>query len=101
MEHKTADIIQETRNRTADFIQETRKIQLRRRGGSSDTVDQPTVLQNTSWQRPVPQPVETNALAKQEIQLKASRDVRWPICNRVLLVIAGIMQNHYGKHYPC
>ncbi|XP_010683427.2 uncharacterized protein LOC104898112 [Beta vulgaris subsp. vulgaris] len=75
MEHKTADIIQETRNRTADFIQETRKIQLRRRGGSSDTVDQPTVLQNTSWQRPVPQPVETNALAKQEIQLKASRDV--------------------------
>ncbi|KAL2899730.1 hypothetical protein RDABS01_024812 [Bienertia sinuspersici] len=75
MEHKTADIIQETRNRTADFIQETRKLQLRRRGGSSDGPDQATVVQNTSWQRPVAQPVQTNTQGHQETQLKASRDV--------------------------
>ncbi|XP_021865992.2 uncharacterized protein [Spinacia oleracea] len=75
MEHKTADIIQETRNRTADFIQETRKIQLRRRGATSDTPDQATVVQNTSWQRPVAQPVQVTALNNQETQLKASRDV--------------------------
>lgn len=87
MEHKTADIIQETRNRTADFIQETRKIQLRRRGATSDTPDQATVVQNTSWQRPVAQPVQVTALNNQETQLKASRDVRWHLCNRV---IAGI-----------
>lgn len=75
MEHKTADIIQETRNRTADFIQETRKIQLRRRGGGSDNPDQATVVQNTSWQRPIAPSVQTNALTNQETQLKASRDV--------------------------
>ncbi|XP_021723330.1 uncharacterized protein LOC110690747 isoform X1 [Chenopodium quinoa] len=76
MEHKTADIIQETRSRTADFIQETRKLQLRRRGGTtSDTPDQATVVHNTSWQRPVLQPVQTSSLTNQETQLKASRDV--------------------------
>ncbi|KAH9619297.1 hypothetical protein KSS87_021557 [Heliosperma pusillum] len=76
VEHKTADIIQETRNKTADIIQETRRLQIRRRGGgNSDSQDQATVLQNTSWQRPVFQPVQTNALANQETQLKASRDV--------------------------
>ncbi|XP_074311952.1 uncharacterized protein LOC141647597 [Silene latifolia] len=76
VEHKTADIIQETRNKTADIIQETRRLQIRRRGGgNSDSQDQATVLQNTSWQRPVFQPVQTSALANQETQLKASRDV--------------------------
>lgn len=75
MEHKTADIIQETRSRTADFIQETRKLQLRRRGPSSDAPDQPTVVHNTSWQRPVVPSVQTNSLDNQQTQLKASRDV--------------------------
>ncbi|KAH9626187.1 hypothetical protein KSS87_015208, partial [Heliosperma pusillum] len=76
VEHKTADIIQETRNKTADILQESRRIQIRRRGGgNSDTQDQAVVLQNSSWQRPVLQPVQTNALANPETQLKASRDV--------------------------
>ncbi|KAL9236081.1 hypothetical protein vseg_010788 [Gypsophila vaccaria] len=76
VEHKTADIIQETRNKTADILQETRRLQIRRRGGgSSNTQDQATVVHNTSWQRPIFQPVQTNAFANQDTQLKASRDV--------------------------
>ncbi|KAL9227886.1 hypothetical protein vseg_003525 [Gypsophila vaccaria] len=75
VEHKTADIIQETRNKTADILQETRRIQIRRRGGGNSDTQDAVVLQNTSWQRPVIQPVQTSALANPETQLKASRDV--------------------------
>lgn len=73
VENKTADIIQGTRNKTADIIQETQKFQIRRRGGSTDAEDQATVLQNSSWQRPVVQPAVSNN--NQGTQLKASRDV--------------------------
>ncbi|KAK9723779.1 hypothetical protein RND81_05G024600 [Saponaria officinalis] len=75
VEHKTADIIQETRNKTADILQETRRIQIRRRGGGNSDTQDAVVVQNTSWQRPVIQPVQTSALANPETQLRASRDV--------------------------
>lgn len=83
VENKTADIIQGTRNKTADIIQETQKFQIRRRGGSTDAEDQATVLQNSSWQRPVVQPAVSNN--NQGTQLKASRDVRPQMYNRALL----------------
>uniref|UniRef100_A0A7C8YS26 Uncharacterized protein n=1 Tax=Opuntia streptacantha TaxID=393608 RepID=A0A7C8YS26_OPUST len=73
IENKTEDIIQGTRNKTADIIQETQKFQIRRRGGSTDAQDQATVLQNSSWQRPVVQPAVNKN--NQGTQLKASRDV--------------------------
>lgn len=63
-------------NKTADIIQETRKLQIKRRGNNSEAPNQfPNV--NNSWQDPTQPQIQTN----HETQLKASRDVRWQLCN--------------------
>lgn len=65
-------------NKTADIIQETKKLHIRRKGsgsGSSDAQNQVSpAAAYGPWQQ---QQMQTN----QETQLKASRDVRWPMCN--------------------
>lgn len=53
-------------NRTADIIQETRK-HIRKKPGNSDSQNQ---VQTTQSQ------MQTDL----ELQLKASRDVRWQLC---------------------
>uniref|UniRef100_A0A7N0RAT8 Uncharacterized protein n=1 Tax=Kalanchoe fedtschenkoi TaxID=63787 RepID=A0A7N0RAT8_KALFE len=60
-------------NRTADIIQETRKLQIRRKGGNSETQNQISGA-HTTWQ-PL-QPSQPQIQTTQETQLKASRDVR-------------------------
>lgn len=63
-------------NKTADIIQETRKLQVKRRGNNFETPNQaPNV--NNQWQQPTEPQIQTNP----ETQLKASRDVRWQLCN--------------------
>ena len=63
-------------NKTADIIQETRKLQIKRRGNNSESpIQSPNV--NNSWQDPTQPNIQTN----HETQLKASRDVRWQLCN--------------------
>lgn len=65
MEHKTADI-----------IQETRKLQIRRKGSSSEEQNQIHGAYNP-WNQPSVQSSEPQMQTNQETQLKASRDVRW------------------------
>lgn len=60
-------------NRTAGIIQETRKHIKKKSSGS--------VAQNEYAKQPqMQQQVRTTVQADQEIQLKASRDVRWLFC---------------------
>lgn len=56
-------------NRTADIIEETRK-QIRKKSGSSDA---------QKWQPQMHNQTQTDL----ELQLKASRDVRWQLCTLV------------------
>jgi len=62
-------------NQTADIIQETWKLQIRKQGSSSERQKQ--MLNIGVRQRP---PMQTQVHADLEIQLKASRDVRWQLC---------------------
>lgn len=69
-------------NRTADIIQETRKLQIRKKGGSSE---KQKPMSNVGSTRQVQQPLMRAEVLQQmetdlEIQLKASRDVRWQLC---------------------
>nr|DAD38565.1 TPA_asm: hypothetical protein HUJ06_012887 [Nelumbo nucifera] len=59
-------------NKTADIIQETRKINMRRKASGS-YAQSPTANASSSLQQPQ---MQTDL----EIQLKASRDVRWQLC---------------------
>lgn len=59
-------------NKTADIIHETRKLNIRRKGAGSTT-------QGEAPQRFTQRNLPQNPL-DYETQLKASRDVRWPIC---------------------
>lgn len=69
-------------NRTSDIIQETRKLQIRKKGGSSEkqkpmsNVGSTCQVQQPLMRAEVLQQMETDL----EIQLKASRDVRWQLC---------------------
>lgn len=64
-------------NKTADIIQETRKLQIKRRGDNCEAPNQvPDV--NSPWLMQTAQPQNQS---KHETQLKASRDVRWQLCN--------------------
>lgn len=66
-------------SRTADIIQETRKLQNRRREMNLGETNQ----DSGTWQQNTAQ---VHMQASQEDQLKASRDVRWQLCNGVFLV---------------
>lgn len=66
-------------SRTADIIQETKKLQSRRREINSGEPNQ----DSGTWQQNTAQ---VHMQASQEDQLKASRDVRWQLCNGVFLV---------------
>lgn len=66
-------------NRTADIIQETRK-HIKKKPGSSAT-------QNNAQKPQMHNQMETDL----ELQLKASRDVRWQLC---ILV-------HIQKYFTC
>jgi hypothetical protein len=66
-------------NRTADIIQETRKLQIRKKGSNAGSQNQ------TDFNSPQQQPIlrthgQPQMQADLEIQLKASRDVRWQLC---------------------
>lgn len=58
-------------SRTADIIQETRKHIKKKPGGSEVQSQAPN--HSSTWQQPQMQ-------TDQELQLKASRDVRWQLC---------------------
>ena len=65
-------------NKTADIIQETRKLQIRRRGGTSEEQNQVVVGMYNPWKPPSMQSTQPQMMqTTQENQLKASRDVRW------------------------
>jgi hypothetical protein len=58
-------------SRTADIIQETRKHIKKKPNGSEVQSQAPN--HSSQWQ-------QTQMQTDQELQLKASRDVRWPLC---------------------
>lgn len=64
-------------NKTADIIQETRKLQIKRRGDNSEAPNQAPDV-NSPW---LMQTTQLQIQTKHETQLKASRDVRWQLCN--------------------
>ena len=65
-------------NKTADIIQETRKLQIRRRGGTSEEQNQVVVGMYNPWKQLSVQSTQPRMMqTTQENQLKASRDVRW------------------------
>ena len=66
-------------NRTADIIQETRKLHIRKKGSGSEPKNQATNIY-TRKQPAMQTQVEPQLQDDQEIQLKASRDVRWQMC---------------------
>lgn len=68
-------------NKTADIIQETRKLQIRRKGADPNAQNQVSGV-NSSWQQYGMQSTHQNQ-TNHETQLKASRDVRWQLCNCV------------------
>ncbi|XP_059668182.1 uncharacterized protein LOC132313435 [Cornus florida] len=61
-------------NTTADIIQETRKLQIRRKGSSSDEQNRVPGVHNP-WLQPLVQSNQLQMQTNQETQLKASRDV--------------------------
>uniref|UniRef100_A0A7N1A633 Uncharacterized protein n=1 Tax=Kalanchoe fedtschenkoi TaxID=63787 RepID=A0A7N1A633_KALFE len=71
-------------NRTADIIQETRKLQIRRKGGSSETQNQISGA-HTTWQ-PL-QLSQPQIQTTQETQLKASRDVAMATAAKAKLLL--------------
>lgn len=62
-------------NRTSDIIQETRK-HIKKKPGNSEVQNKET-NRSTSWQH---SQLQTQMQPDQELQLKASRDVRWQLC---------------------
>lgn len=83
-------------NKTADIIQETRKLQIRRKGINGD--EQSFGVCN-QWQESSAQPTKAQMQANHENQIKASRDVRWQMCDYVLLVLAGNVGNALAKNF--
>lgn len=63
-------------NRTAGIIQETRK-HIRKKPGGAAAQNQAT-NRGSTWQQPQ---LQTQNQTDQELQLKASRDVRWQLCH--------------------
>ncbi|KVH94960.1 hypothetical protein Ccrd_002971 [Cynara cardunculus var. scolymus] len=70
--------------KTHDIIQETRKLQNRRRG-TNDEHNQVSGIQSQSQE---PRMQSTQQQTNQENQIKASRDVRWQMCNCIFVVEA-------------
>ena len=63
-------------NKTQDIIQETRKLQIRRKGSSTEEQNQVSGVYNP-WPQPSTQSTQPQMQTNKETQLKASRDVRW------------------------
>ena len=67
-------------NRTADIIQETKKLQIRKKDSSS--IPQNNASMSGTHQQPLLRAhMQPQTQADLETQLKASRDVRWQLCN--------------------
>lgn len=67
-------------NRTADIIQETRKIQIKKKDRNFDVQNQNSNIYGQRQQLSVQTHTQPQTPADLEIQLKASRDVRWHFC---------------------
>ena len=77
--------------RTADIIQETRKLQIRKERSNSEKQKQTSNVGGTRQQPPMQTHMQTDL----EIQLKASRDVRWQLCITCLNNYLGCMGCHF------
>ncbi|KAA8517573.1 hypothetical protein F0562_017797 [Nyssa sinensis] len=73
-------------NKTAGIIQETRKLQIRRKGSSSEGQDQ-VVGVDSSSQQPLMQPTQLQMQTNRETQLKASRDVAMATAAKAKLLL--------------
>lgn len=67
-------------NRTAGIIQETRKLQMRRKGSNMGYQNQTDFSSSLQRQPTTRTHGQSQVQADLEIQLKASRDVRWQLC---------------------
>ncbi|GFY83888.1 hypothetical protein Acr_03g0006620 [Actinidia rufa] len=75
-------------NKTADIIQETRKLQIRRRGGTSEEQNQVVVGMYNPWKPPSMQSTQPQTMqTTQENQLKASRDVAMATAAKAKLLL--------------
>ncbi|KAF7143334.1 hypothetical protein RHSIM_Rhsim05G0233800 [Rhododendron simsii] len=73
-------------HKTADIIQETRKLQIRRKGSSSDEQNQIHGAYNP-WNQPSVQSSKPQMQTNQETQLKASRDVAMATAAKAKLLL--------------
>ncbi|KAK6943332.1 hypothetical protein RJ641_024434 [Dillenia turbinata] len=73
-------------NKTADIIQETRKLQIRRKGSNSDTLNVAPSM-HSPWQQPVLQSTQGQPKTNHETQLKASRDVAMATAAKAKLLL--------------
>ncbi|XP_049372548.1 uncharacterized protein LOC125837487 isoform X1 [Solanum verrucosum] len=72
-------------NRTADIIQETKKLHIRKKDSSS--IPQNNASMSGAHQQPLLRAhMQPQTQADLETQLKASRDVRWQLCNTGLAI---------------
>ncbi|GKV48005.1 hypothetical protein SLEP1_g54848 [Rubroshorea leprosula] len=65
-------------HKTADIIQETRKIQIMPKGTYPDAHNQGLNVNNGTWRQPLTQAIALQNQTNRETQLKASRDVQGP-----------------------
>ncbi|CAL5389049.1 uncharacterized protein LOC114279108 isoform X1 [Camellia sinensis] len=73
-------------NKTVDIIHETRKLQIRRKGSSSEEQNQVPGVYNP-WQQPSVQSTQPQMQTNQETQLKASRDVAMATAAKAKLLL--------------
>lgn len=73
-------------NRTADIIQETRKLQIRKKDGNSVPQNNASNISGTCQQPLTRTHMQPQTQTDLETQLKASRDVRWQLCDTGLAI---------------
>lgn len=80
-------------NRTADIIQETKKLHIRKKDSSS--IPQNNASMSGAHQQPLLRAhMQPQTQADLETQLKASRDVRWQLCNTGLAITYHVVFNY-------
>ena len=82
-------------NRTADIIQETRKLQIRKERSSSENQNRLSNVGGARQQPPKQTHMQPQMQTDLEIQLKASRDVRWQLCITCLNTYLGCVSCHF------
>ncbi|GLT37741.1 hypothetical protein SLA2020_120420 [Shorea laevis] len=74
-------------HKTADIIQDTRKIQIMRKGTYPDAHNQDLNVNNSTWRQPLTQAIALQNQTNRETQLKASHDVAMATAAKAKLLL--------------